>query len=327
MTNFMKAKSNYLDSVKEVLEIEASAIKELGNHLGDEMNQAIELILKCSHRVIITGMGKSGIVGKKIAATLASTGTPSLFLHPAEGLHGDLGMVTEDDIVIAISNSGETEEILKTLPSIKRIGAKIITLVGNDQSTLAEKSNITISIGKVKEACPLGLAPTTSTTLTLALGDALAIALLKARGFTPQNFALFHPGGSLGRQLLLTVEDIIQETKKNPVAYIDDNIKDVLFIITASGLGAISIVDQSGHLTGILTDGDIRRALTAGSNIFDKLVKEFHTKNPLYAKTSMLAAEALKLMEDNKINVLPVVNENRQVIAMIHMHDLTKMGI
>ncbi|MCV9884486.1 KpsF/GutQ family sugar-phosphate isomerase [Metabacillus halosaccharovorans] len=327
MPSLTKTESAYLYSVKEVLEIEANAILALKDQIGDEITRAIELILKCHHRVIVTGMGKSGIVGKKIAATLASTGTPSLFLHPAEGLHGDLGMVTEDDVIIAISNSGETDEILKTLPSIKRIGAKMIALVGNKNSTLSDKADITLCIGRAKEACPLGLAPTTSTTLTLALGDAIAIALLKARKFTSENFALFHPGGSLGRKLLLTVEDIIQESKKNPTAPVESDVKEVLFNMTTSGLGAISIIDTSSKLIGILTDGDIRRALTVGEDILNKSVIEFYNPKPITIKPNILAVEALKVMKDNRVNVLPVVDNSGIVVAMIHMHDLTKMGL
>lgn len=326
MHSLTKKNISYLDSVKEVLKVESTAINTLIEHIGDEITEAIELILKCNQRVIVTGIGKSGIIGKKIVATLASTGTPAFFLHPAEGLHGDLGMVTRNDVIIAISNSGESEEVLKIIPSIKRIGAKMIAIVGNKNSTIAEKSNVVLSIGKVEEACPLGLAPTTSTTVTLALGDAIAVTLLKARKFTPENFALFHPGGSLGRQLLLTVEDIAQESN-NPTALLDNEIKEVLFNMTASGLGAISIIDNSNKLIGILTDGDIRRALTSGADIFKKQVIDLYNPNPTSVKKDMLAAEALKIMEDKRINVLPVVDENGYAISMVHMHNLTSLGL
>ncbi|MGE8204583.1 KpsF/GutQ family sugar-phosphate isomerase [Heyndrickxia sp. NPDC080065] len=327
MPSFVHTKENYIASVGEVLETEAKAILHYKELLGDEIIQAIELLLNCSSHVIVTGMGKSGIVGKKISATLASTGTPSFFLHPAEGLHGDLGMVTEKDIIIAISNSGETEELIKLIPSIKRIGAKMIALVGNTYSTLSEKSDITISIGKIDEACPLGLAPTTSTTLTLAIGDALAIALLKARNFTPETFALYHPGGSLGRKLLLTVEDIIQKNRKNPIASNRLGFKEVLFKMTESGIGAVSVVDENGLLIGILTDGDLRRALTSGIEMMDKTIEGLYNCSPITITSDRLAVEALKLMEVNKINVLPVVNEDGRPIAMIHIQDLTKMGL
>ncbi|EKN69385.1 KpsF/GutQ family protein [Neobacillus bataviensis LMG 21833] len=326
MPSFVQTRDNYIASVGAVLEIEARAILNYKTLLGDEIIQAIELLLNCSSHVIVTGMGKSGIIGKKISATLASTGTPSFFLHPAEGLHGDLGMVTDKDIIVAISNSGETEEILKIIPSIKRIGAKMIAIVSNSFSTLAEKADITISIGEIEEACPLGLAPTTSTTLTLAIGDAIAIALLNAKNFTAERFALYHPGGSLGRKLLLTVEDIIQQSQKNPIVNYRLGFKDVLFKMTESGIGAVSIVGEDGVLIGVLTDGDLRRALTYGSEIMDKNILSLYNRSPITITPDILAVEALKLMEDKKITVLPVINRDNRPIAMIHIQDLTKMG-
>lgn len=317
----------HISHVKEVLELEGKAILNLKDNIGSEIEQLIGLILACPSRVIITGIGKSGIIGRKISATLSSTGTPSFFLHPAEGLHGDLGMVTQSDIIIAISNSGETEEILNILPSLKKIGTKLVAVVGNKNSLLAKKSDLVLSTGEVEEACPLGLAPTTSTTVTLALGDAISIALLKARKFTPENFALFHPGGSLGRQLLLTVEDVVQGSIKNPKSSKSFNVKEVLFIMTTSGLGAISIVDASEKLIGILTDGDIRRALTINSNILETPIEKLYNPNPVVITRGMLAIDALKLMKKHRINVLPIVNGDRTVYAMIHMHDLTRLGL
>ncbi|WP_345840720.1 KpsF/GutQ family sugar-phosphate isomerase [Bacillus sp. P14.5] len=249
-------------------------------------------------------------------------------MHPAEGLHGDLGMVTASDVVLALSNSGESDEVLNILPSIKRIGAKIIAFVGNRHSTLANKSDQILSIGKVKEACPLGLAPTTSTTLTLAVGDAIAVALLKARDFRPENFAIFHPGGSLGKKLLLTVRDIVDDsTNKNPTSPQGSKVQEVIFNMTDSGLGASSIVDNNNKLTGILTDGDIRRALTKGIDLFNHSIDGLYNTNPTVISEDILAAEALKIMEENKINVLPVVNDEYEPIAMIHLHDLTKLGL
>jgi arabinose-5-phosphate isomerase len=326
MPAFVHTKENYIASVGAVLEIEARAILNYKKLLGDDIIRAIELLINCSSHVIVTGMGKSGIVGKKISATLASTGTPSFFLHPAEGLHGDLGMVTVNDIIVAISNSGETEEILKMIPSIKRIGAKMIAIVGNSYSNLAAKADVTISIGKIEEACPLGLAPTTSTTLTLAIGDAIAIALLNARNFTPEKFALYHPGGSLGKKLLVTVLDMIQKHSKNPKANCSLGFKEVLFKMTESGIGAVSVVDENGLLIGILTDGDLRRALTIESEVMDKDIKNLYNGSPITITSDLLAVEALKIMEDKKITVLPVVNEDNRPIAMIHIQDLTKMG-
>lgn len=317
---------NHITAVKSVLEEEAQAIFGFIEEVDQEVAEVIEAILECKGRIIITGVGKSGIVGRKITATLASTGTPSFFLHPAEGLHGDLGMVTHSDIVLALSNSGESEEIVKMIPSIKRIGSRLIAFVGNRYSTLANKADQILCIGKVKEACPLGLAPTTSTTLMLALGDAISIALLKARNFTTEHFAVFHPGGTLGKKLLLTVESIIEVTKRNPILLNTSTVKDVMFMMTESGLGATSIIDQKGKLIGILTDGDIRRMLAEGGNIMELSVNELYNKNPVTIKPNSLAVEALNIMENLKINVLPVVNDSYEPIAMIHLHDITKMG-
>lgn len=313
--------------MREVLVKEANAILELKDIIGQSVEDAINLILECSGRVVITGIGKSGIIGRKINATMASTGTPSFFLHPSEGLHGDLGMVTHHDIIIAISNSGESEEVLQLLPSINKIGAKIISITKNPQSTLGVKSDIILSIGNVQEACPLGLAPTSSTTVTLALGDALAIALLEARGFQQENFALFHPAGSLGRKLLLTVNDIVEATGKNPVVYETATLKDALFQMTAQCLGGVSIISEEGKLVGILTDGDIRRAIAVSNSVFDKYVAEVFNPSPIYIQQGALAKDALVLMEEHEVNVLPVVDLANRPIAMIHVHDLMKLGI
>ncbi|MFC0471052.1 SIS domain-containing protein [Halalkalibacter kiskunsagensis] len=319
--------TDYLKSMKEVLEKEAQAILELSNSLGTSMEDAIELILQCNGRVVITGIGKSGIIGRKINATMASTGTPSLFLHPSEGLHGDLGMVTGHDVVIAISNSGESDEVINLIPSIKKIGAKMIAIVKNSQSTLATNSDIVLNIGNAKEACPLGLAPTTSTTVTLALGDALAIALLEARKFQPEDFALYHPAGSLGRKLLLTVGNVVKTSRKNPTVFGDDTIKDALFQMTAQGMGAATVVDAQGFMLGVLTDGDIRRAFALTDNVLERKVEELCNLTPVVIKEDVLASQALELMEDKKVNVLPVINEMHQPVAMIHLHDLMNLGL
>jgi arabinose-5-phosphate isomerase len=324
----LKAPSlDFTANVKEVLEKEAQAIKELSGNIGESINDALNMILQCKGRVVITGMGKSGIIGKKISATMASTGTPSFFLHPSEGLHGDLGMVTKDDVVIAISNSGETEEVLNLIPSLKRIGTKMIAIVRNPLSTLGVKSDVVLSIGNVKEACPFGLAPTTSTTVTLALGDALAIALLKAKDFRPEDFALFHPSGSLGRKLLLTVQDVVQSTRKNPVILGNATIKEALFLMTAQGLGATSVVNVNNQIVGILTDGDIRRAFALTQDILFKNVDELCNKEPIVIKGDMLAADAFHLMEERKVNVLPVIDEYDRPVGMIHIHDLMNLGL
>ena len=318
--------NKHITAIKEVLEVEAQAIMNLIDDVNQEMAQTIEMILSCKGRVIVTGVGKSGIIGRKITATLASTGTPSLFLHPAEGIHGDLGMVTESDIVLALSKSGESDEVIHIIPSIKRIGARLIAFVGNEQSTLANQADHILCIGKIQEACPLGLAPTTSTTLMLALGDAVAIALLKARNFSPEDFAVYHPGGSLGKRLLFTVNTIIDITKKNPILPYTSTVKDVIFKMTESGLGAVSIIDTKGQLVGIITDGDIRRSLANGENFLNLSIEDLYNKKPIITKRGALALEALNLMESQKVNVLPVVNDRREPIAMIHLHDITKLG-
>jgi arabinose-5-phosphate isomerase len=323
----LDVKVDFTSSVMSVLEKEAQAILDLKEVIGETINDALNMILECKGRVVITGIGKSGIIGRKINATMASTGTPSLFLHPSEGLHGDLGMVTKDDVVIAISNSGESDEVLALIPSLKRIGAKMIAIVKNPNSTLGRKSDVVLSIGNVQEACPLGLAPTTSTTVTLALGDALAIALLEARNFRPEDFAVFHPAGSLGRKLLLTVNEVILTTRKNPVVLGDSSIKEALFLMTAQGMGATSVVDHNDHLIGILTDGDIRRGFASSQDIFLKDVQEMCNPTPIVIEGDMLASEAFHLMEERKVNVLPVVDENYKPIGMIHIHDLMNLGL
>ena len=268
------------ERAKEALQIEADSIMELIPRVDAHFGAALEMILHCPGRIIVTGMGKSGIIGRKIAATLASTGTPSFFLHPAEAIHGDLGMVTQSDVVLAISNSGETGEVLHILPSIRRIGARIIAMVGKPESTLAKNADIVLDVGVKKEACPLGLAPTSSTTATLAFGDALAMELLSARHFTENQFAIYHPGGSLGRKLLLTVGDIMHKGNENPLVPSDMTVKDALFVITDKGLGAVSVVDGKGRLEGLLTDGDIRRGFARSLDSLNKPVSELMTKSP-----------------------------------------------
>jgi arabinose-5-phosphate isomerase len=323
----VEPKVEYLTSVKEVLEKEANAILELHDSVGQSIEDAIDLILECKGRLIITGIGKSGIIGRKINATMASTGTPSLFLHPAEGLHGDLGMVTSDDLLLAISNSGESDEVLRMLPSIKKIGSNIISITKNPHSTLGLKSDIVLCIGNVQEACTLGLAPTSSTTVTLALGDALAIALLEARGFEKEDFALFHPAGSLGRKLLLTVNDVIETTGHNPIVFETATVKEALFQMTAQGLGGVSVINKEGKLIGILTDGDIRRALAKSNTVFDMDVAELLNPTPISIQQGALAEEAVLLMEKNEVNVLPVVDLANHPVAMVQVRDLMNLGL
>lgn len=319
-----------LEQARQVLRMEAEAVLEQVERIDEHFKAAVEMIMACPGRTVITGMGKSGIIGRKMAATLASTGTPSFYLHPAEGIHGDLGMVTEGDVVIALSNSGETGEVLHILPSLRRIGAKLIAMVGNPNSTLAKNSDIVLNVGVTREACPLGLAPTSSTTAALAYGDALALALLSKRKFTASQFAVFHPGGSLGRKLLLTVEDIMHSGTENPLVKADISVQDALFVITDKGLGAVSVVDDANKMLGVLTDGDIRRGLSKGVDFLKRPVTELMTASPKTITKEKLAAQALHIMESNRpkpITVLPVVDAENHVIGLLHMTDLVRQGV
>ena len=319
-----------LEQARQVLRMESEAVLEQVERIDEHFKAAVEMIMACPGRTVITGMGKSGIIGRKMAATLASTGTPSFYLHPAEGIHGDLGMVTEGDVVIALSNSGETGEVLHILPSLRRIGAKLIAMVGNPNSTLAKNSDIVLNVGVTREACPLGLAPTSSTTAALAYGDALALALLSKRKFTASQFAVFHPGGSLGRKLLLTVEDIMHSGTENPLVKADISVQDALFVITDKGLGAVSVVDDDNKMLGVLTDGDIRRGLSKGVDFLKRPVTELMTASPKTITKEKLAAQALHIMESNRpkpITVLPVVDAENHVIGLLHMTDLVRQGV
>ncbi|MBR1730661.1 MAG: KpsF/GutQ family sugar-phosphate isomerase [Selenomonadaceae bacterium] len=318
------------DKAIETLKIEAEAIENLIPRVDDEFESAVKAILKCPARVVVTGMGKSGHIGRKIAATLASTGTPSFFMHPAEAFHGDLGMVTEHDIVIAISNSGESSEIVNILPVIRRIGASIIAMCGRRDSTLGKNCDYFINIGVEREACPLGLAPTASTTATLAMGDAIAMALMEKKKFTSQDFAMFHPGGALGRKLLLTVADVMHIDEENPIIEIGKTVKDALFVMTEKGLGAVSVVDNKNHMVGIITDGIIRRAISKDKSLLDESVENIMKEEPLTILPDKLAAAALSVMEKHKprpVTVLPVVDKNNVVVGIVHLTDLLRQGI
>lgn len=319
-----------LAEARDVLQQEAKGIENLIPTLDQNFVNAVHMIMESKGRTIVTGMGKSGHIARKVSATLSSTGTPSIFLHPAEGIHGDLGMVTGEDVVLAFSNSGETVEILNILPSLKRIGAKIIAVVGNHNSTLAKNSDIILDASVEKEACPLGLAPTTSTTVALALGDALAIVLLSCHHFTKNQFAIYHPGGALGRKLLMTVENVMHKGNDNPVISEDSIVQDALFMMTEKGLGAVSVVDEEGRLVGLVTDGDVRRGLETGSNFLQWPVDAMMTKNPRQITSDKLAAEALHIMEKNQprpITVLPVVDGDGKAVGMVHLTDLLRQGV
>lgn len=319
-----------LETASRVLRDEAEAVLSLVGKLDGRFEEAVHMIETSKGRVVLTGMGKSGHIARKVSATMASTGTPSFFLHPAEGIHGDLGMVTADDIVIAYSNSGETAEVLNILPSLKRIGAKLIAVVGKTESTLAKNADVVLDAGVAKEADSLGLAPTSSTTAALALGDALAVCLMERHHFTADNFAVFHPGGSLGKKLLLTVEMVMHKGDENPLISENSSVKDALFVMTDKGLGAVSVVDSEGRLQGLMTDGDVRRGLEKGVNFLSLPVKDVMTAHPHVIHKERLAAEGLHLMEEHKphpITVLPVTDEEGRAIGMIHITDLLKQGV
>lgn len=312
---------------RRTLTTEARAINALKPRLGESFVKACELLYRCPGRVVVTGMGKSGHVGGKLAATLASTGTPAFFVHPGEASHGDLGMITPSDVVIAISNSGKTPEILVLLPLLKRMSIPLIAMTGKPRSTLALAANAHVDVGVSKEACPLDLAPTSSTTAALAMGDALAIALLEARGFTAEDFALSHPGGTLGKRLLLRVEDLMHAGDAVPRVTRSTKVAAALLEMSAKGLGITTVVDDNSKLLGVFTDGDLRRVLDQGVNLRTTEVHTVMTKNPKSAKRNMLAAEALKLMDQHKINALPVANAKGELIGALNMHDLLRAGV
>lgn len=318
---------NFKQLAKNVINIEQQAIVELLQYVDDSFERACQLMFSCQGRVIVIGMGKSGHIGGKIAATLASTGTPAFFVHPGEASHGDLGMVTKSDVVLTISNSGETNEVLAIIPVIKRIGAKLISMTGNTESTLAKLADTHVCIKVTTEACPLGLAPTSSTTATLVMGDALAVALLNARGFTADDFALSHPGGSLGKRLLLRLNDIMHQGERLPVVHEKALIKDALVEMSLKGLGMTAIVNDEKRLVGLFTDGDLRRILDLKTDIHQDSIATVMTTSPTVVQADMLAAQALNIMEDKKINGLIIVDEKEQPVGAMNMHDLLKSGV
>lgn len=312
---------------KKVLEIERDAISSLIKRIDLNFERIVNAMYNTKGRIIVTGMGKPGFVAQKISATLSSTGTPSLYLHPAEALHGDLGRVTREDLILALSNSGETEEIIKFLPILKKIGAKLIAMTGNVKSALARFADYTLDVSVEREACPLGLAPTTSTTAMLAMGDALAVALLDKKGFKEKDFAFYHPGGILGKRLLLKVEDIMRKGRDNPVVCEDDKVKKVLVAITKARAGSASVVNSKGKLTGIFTDGDLRRNLETEPGLIDKKVKDVMTKNPTVIKKDRLAAEAFDILRSKKIDEIPVVDDKARPVGLLDVQDLLKAGL
>jgi arabinose-5-phosphate isomerase len=312
---------------KAVIETEQMALKELIDRIDDKFVIACDLLLRCEGRIVVTGMGKSGHIGNKIAATLASTGTPAFFVHPGEASHGDLGMITNKDVMMLLSNSGETDEIVALLPVIKRLNTPMISLTGKTNSTLAKIATVNIDISVSKEACPLGLAPTSSTTATLAMGDAISIALLEARGFNKDDFALSHPGGILGRRLLLHVSDIMHADDEIPKVTESALLSDALIEMTQKGLGVTTIVNDNNEILGVFTDGDLRRTLDSKVDINTCLVKDIMTKNGKNIKANSLAASALALMEEHSINALVVVDEQEKLVGILNMHDLLRARV
>ena len=325
----MAKKIDVISLGREVLNIESQALINLINSLDQSFEQAVDILFKCEGKVVVVGLGKSGQIGKKIAATFASTGTPSFFLHAAEGIHGDLGMVGDHDVVLAISYSGETNEVLQVLSIIKRKNLPIISITGTHESTLAKVSEVTLVLNIDKEACPLGLAPTTSTTTTLALGDALAVCLLKKKGFNEQDFASLHPGGSLGKKLLLKIEDIMHTGEEIPFVFEHTNMREALMEITAKRFGCTGVINSRNELVGIITDGDLRRCLEKKPNFLDERASSVMTGKPQMIGRYSLASKALHIMEKNKITTLFVSDEKKtsQALGIIHMHDLIRAKI
>jgi arabinose-5-phosphate isomerase len=318
-----------VERAKQVLHIEAEAVERLVERINDSFVRAVELILACQGKVVVTGVGKSGLIGQKIAATMASTGTPAFFLHPTEGSHGDLGMLEKRDIVVALSNSGETDELSQILPLIKRHGNKLIVLTGGLTSTLARAGDVVLDVSVQEEACPLGLAPTASTTAALAMGDALAVALLEQRGFKKEDFAILHPSGKLGKRLLLTVRDLMHTGEGFPKVYEDATMKEALMEITSKRLGVTAVVNAREELAGVITDGDLRRALERFPDLLRRQAGEAMTRNPKWIEADALAVQAVQQMEENAITALMVLDKAGEKIprGIIHLHDLLKAGV
>lgn len=316
-----------LERARRVLKVEADAVAALIPRLGEAFVRAVEILYECQGRVVLTGMGKSGFIAKKIAATLTSTGTPAFYLHPAEGVHGDLGMIVRGDVVVAISNSGSTAEIMEIVPFLKRFGVKVIALVGNVQSALAKESDVTLDVAVGEEACPLNLAPTASTTAALAMGDALAVALLEKRGFKTEDFASLHPGGRLGRRLILRVRDLMHVGSELPVVSGETLMRDAILEISTKRFGMTMVVDGKGRLVGIITDGDLRRGLEKHSNLLERHAEECMTRSPKVIDRDELAARAVQVMEQHKITSLVIIDPSGRPDGVIHLHDILQAGV
>jgi arabinose-5-phosphate isomerase len=316
-----------VSTARKVLMNESRAVAKLAGKIGPDFSKVVRLLAASKCRVIVTGMGKPGFIAQKVSATMASTGTPSLYLHPAEALHGDLGRITRQDVIVAFSNSGETEEVVRLIPIVKKIGAKLVSVTGNKRSTLALNSDFVLDSSVDSEACPMGLAPTTSTTAMLALGDALSIALLEKKNFKPKDFAMYHPGGSLGKRLILKVEDIMRPRSKTPVVKGDIKVKDVLIKITRMRAGSASVVDGRGKLIGIFTDGDLRRHFEKGEDILKHKVRDVMTCSPVTISKDKLAAEAFDMLRKKKIDELPVVDGKMRPLGILDVQDILEAGL
>jgi arabinose-5-phosphate isomerase len=321
------SKKQFIQAGLRTIEMEAQAVGELTQRIDNDFCLVCETLLACTGRVVVTGMGKSGHIGNKIAATLASTGTPAFFVHPGEASHGDLGMITKNDVVLAISNSGNTPEIITLLPLIKRLEIPLISMTGDSQSTLAEAACANLDVTVVSEACPLNLAPTTSTTVTLVMGDALAIALLESRGFSAEDFAFSHPGGALGRKLLLKVSDIMHKDNEVPRVSLETPLQNALLEMTEKGFGMTTVVDAKGKLLGVFTDGDLRRVIDAKINLSTATVKDVMSNSPKTISHDILAAEALSIMEKSSITALIIENQLQHPVGVVHMHDILRAGV
>ncbi|MEO0213578.1 MAG: KpsF/GutQ family sugar-phosphate isomerase [candidate division WOR-3 bacterium] len=315
-----------LEIARRTIDIEIESLFELKKSLNSSFVKSIEILANCKGKVVLIGIGKSGIIARKISSTLSSTGTPSIFLHPAEAIHGDLGMIDKNDVAVIISNSGETEEIINIIPYLKFLNIPIICITGNKNSTLAQKSDVIIDIKIIREACPLNLAPTSSTTATLVLGDAIAITLMELKGFTKEQFAKLHPGGLIGKRLK-RVYEIMHTGNKVPIVYEDMSIKDAIIEITSKGFGAVAVLDRNGNLVGIITDGDLRRYIEKGNDLNNGTVISAMTRNPKTIKYNETVGDALNLMEKYKITVLLVLDEQNKLIGIIHLHDILREGI
>jgi arabinose-5-phosphate isomerase len=314
------------DKGREILKIEAAAVLSLAERIGPEFDAAIDALVSCKGHVVVTGMGKAGLVGQKISASFASTGTPSIFLHPAEAYHGDLGRVLAADVVVAISNSGETEEVARLLPPIRQIGARVVSITASKGSTLGRNSDIVLELGRIEEACPLKLAPSATTTAILALGDALALCVMEARGFDKEQFSFYHPGGDLGRKLL-KVSDVMRTGERNPIVKEETTLTEAIATITRARAGAVTIVDASGKLSGIFTDGDLRRTMGKDPKLITSRIVEVMTRRPKSITPDRLASEALKILHEKKIDELPVVNGNGEPVGMLDVQDLLDVGV